>query len=141
MKKVTRQLIALILALCALASAAMPAWAASVDTPPEEPLAPEYVGISTLIYNCTVSSGTATCTTSVHLKNGYTAYTSMRLHKSVDKSNWSNVIIWMSYSTTLNKTKSVSSGYYYRTQVTVRVYDSNHNLVETVTKSSGAIYY
>ena len=65
----------------------------------------------------------------------------MRLQKSVDKSNWSNVIIWMSYSTTLNKTKSVSSGYYYRTQVTVRVYDSNHNLVETVTKSSGAIYY
>ena len=86
MKQVTRQLIALILALCALASAAMPAWAASVDTPPEEPLAPEYVGISTLIYNCTVSSGTATCTTSVHLKNGYTAYTSMRLQKSVDKS-------------------------------------------------------
>ena len=141
MKKATRQLIALILALCALAAAAMPACAASLDTPPEGPLAPEYVGLSLLRCNCTVSSGTATCTATVKLKNGYTAYTSMRLQKSNDKSNWSNVTIWMSYSTTLNKTKSVSSGYYYRTQVTVRVYDANNNLVETVTQNSGAVYY
>ena len=142
MKKTMRKLIALILAVCALVTTAMPAWATSLETPEDDPLVPEYVGISSLSCSCNVSSGTATCKGSVKLKSGYTCHLAMRLQRSNDKSSWSSRVIWMSQTaTSMTKTQSVTSGSSYRVQLVVSVYNSSGSLVETVTLNSNVVYY
>lgn len=140
MKKMVKRLTALMLAVLCLVAAIGPAYAATVEEPEDDPLAPEYVGISSLSSSISVSSGTATCRATVHVKSGYHVYVTMKLQESSDKSSWWTGVTWQTTGS-MTKTHSVSSGKYHRVQVTVKVYDSSNTLVETVTTNSPSTYY
>ncbi len=140
MKKIVKRLTALMLAVLCLVAAIGPAYAATVDVPADDPLVPEYTGISSLSCSISVSSGTATCRATALIRSGYHAYVTMKLQESSDKSSWWTAVTWQTTGS-MTKTHSVSSGKYHRVQVIVKVYNSDNTLVETVTINSSSTYY
>lgn len=102
---------------------------------------PNYVGTRSVRSFLDVSSGTATCTGVVSLKSGYTCSLLMKLESSTDGVTWSTYASWTTTGVDLLQSCSISSGRYYRTTVSARVYNSSGSYVETASGESGAIYY
>lgn len=142
MKKWVSRLVAFVFALACLITVTAPTYALFVDTPSIDPVEPAYVGILSTRCSISISStGTAKVTSSVQVDSGYTMSVTLKLQRSRDNSAWSTLGTWTGSTAQISKTKTVTSGYYYRSQVTVKVYNSSGTLVETVTKSSSSIYY
>lgn len=90
------------------------------------------------------SLGKATCSCTVNIKSGYTANLQINLCK-LDGNTWTPIKGWSANNASGNATYSnsyyVTSGESYRVSVTVSVYNSSGNFVETVTANSGTKKY
>ena len=112
----------------------------------EQTVEPRYTGISTftaaLILN---SSGTAQCSsTSTLSRSIYTQTLTMRLQRSVNQSVWTTLQSWSDtggFNISLNGSRSITHGYYYRLYCTANVYNSDGSLYGSNTKFSNTQYY
>ena len=112
----------------------------------EPTVQPRYTGLSYMTVGINISSsGGATCTGYSYTHAGYTASMTLKIQKSSNDSSWSTLKTWSDSSETRNlaieKVYYVLSGYYYRTQCIVKVYNSDGKLIETVTKNSPSKYF
>lgn len=85
------------------------------------------------------SSNKAVCTGSYYLYSKTKSVITMTLMKSTDKSSWTAVESWSQTNNVKNpagysktSTNTLSSSYYYCNFVQVQIYDSNNNVIETV---------
>ncbi len=132
--------LALVLVLCIMTG--IPAYA--TEDPADDPVDPtRYIGTIAAYAQISIdSSGNATCTCTYTLRSGYSSEVTMRLQQK--QSSWIPIHIWTkptSGSSPFSGTTSVTSGYYYRCSVIMRVYDSNGAYVETVRVNSSKMYY
>lgn len=132
--------LALVLVLCILSC--IPAYATEgLSDDPVDPT--RYIGTIAASAQISIdSSGNATCTCTYTLRPGYTSEVSMRLQQK--QSSWLSIVFWTKPTTgtsPFSGTTSVTSGYYYRCSVIMRVYDSNGAYVETVRVYSSKTYY
>lgn len=89
-----------------------------------------------------LSSGNASCFGRVSLKAGYDSEFTLTLQRCISGRSWSNVSSWTgSGSSTLTKSRFVTSGYDYRCKLTVKVYKSSGEYVTTYTEYSDTIHY
>lgn len=141
MKKCGKRILAVLLALCCFCASVVSA--SAIDADLDAPIAEaRYTGAVSVSSNISVStSGTATCTAVVQIRSGYTAKTTLKLQRSSNNSKWSTRKSWTGTDGVLTKTKSVAAGYYYRAQVSTKVYNSSGTLVDSITKSSSSVYY
>ena len=108
-------------------------------------VSPRYVNIMDFYVSVGVnSSGKAACYSFVETANtSYTIYLNMGLQRYED-GYWTTVKSWSGSGTgevTLDKSRYVTSGYYYRTGATATVYTSSGSFVEAVTVYSQSYYY
>lgn len=85
------------------------------------------------------NSNKAICSGSYYLYSNKKSVITMTLMKSTDKSSWTSVESWSQTNNVKNpagysktSTSTLSSSYYYCTYVQVQIYDSNDNVIETV---------
>lgn len=127
-------LLAMLMLLSNIAFAAMP--------PMVEPL---YDNADRVSASINISStGCATCAGTIVLHGGVKADVTLTLQKSTNGTSWSSVKPWTtsgSYSLSINEDYYVMSGYYYRTKLVAKIYDSNNNLLETIQENSPSRYY
>ena len=104
---------------------------------------PCYEGVSSVRVNFNISaSGKTTSTATVIVLPGYTADVYLDLQQN--DGEWENIMTWEDSGSGriyLNKSYYVESGYEYRAQVTVDIYDDDGSYVETVTVNSGSEWY
>ena len=104
---------------------------------------PCYEGASSVRATFNISaSGKTTSTATVIVLPGYTADVYLDLQQNDD--GWENIMTWEDSGSGriyLNKSYYVESGYEYRAQVTVDIYDDDGSYVETVTVNSGSEWY
>jgi hypothetical protein len=112
------------------------------------PIEPEYVGVSVLGTNLTVStSGTLSCTGYATIKSTYYGYATWTLQKSKQtNNNYQGIATWTDdgygYTTlSLNKTRQAVSGYKYRIEMNLKVYNSSGTKVDDITVYSPIVYY
>lgn len=109
-------------------------------TPGDDPS--PYLYTKSASASCNISGGTATCGVIVVGKTGVTKITAtLSLQQKVSGGSWTTVYTWPTktvYSSTLTYfgTRSVSSGYIYRTKATGRVYQGSVSEPYTVYSSS-----
>ncbi len=126
-------------------SMSMVAFAEEVEppvNPGDDPIPYQYATYAKAF--CSVSGGTATCRTKVTGSAGVTKIVATQTLQRKSGGSWSNLQTWSPdtvYGSTFNvsHTKSVSSGYYYRTKATVTVYKGAAS--ETFTVYSGTVNY
>lgn len=73
---------------------------------------------------------------------GYTAYVKVEVQQN--DGGWDTIKSWSNKGGThafIDQDYAVMSGYSYRLKITHKAYDSNDNLIETITKYSDIIYY
>ena len=107
-------------------------------------LQPYYEGITQVSTSIDISSTSlgadlAKCLGLVLLYKGYSADVTLSLQRSSDESNWDIIKSWSASGeeeVEIYKEYFVLSGYYYRLNIIVYVYDSNDELVEIVSKQS-----
>lgn len=108
-------------------------------------IAPYYEGLYRLATSLVISdTGLAQCIGKASLKSGYSADMTVTLQQSSNQSSWTGIKDWTasgSYAVSVNENYFVVSGYYYRLKITIKVYDNNSNLVETVPTYSATKYY
>jgi len=139
MKKTRSRLLSLLLAIILIASV-VPVQAASSDIAPYRY---DYVSSCSIFLNIS-SRGLATCTSNVVLRRNVDAEMTVTLYKSTDKRNWDYVTSWDtsgSSSLVLEKSYYVMSGYYYKAELNVDVYNSSGSFLENVTSNSSIQYY
>lgn len=139
MKRKILSLIALVLLMASML--VMPASAAE-ETPT---VSPRYVNILAFTASIDVSSsGKASCYSFVETANtSYTISLNMGLQRYED-GYWTTVKSWTGSGTgevTMDKSRYVTSGYYYRTGATATVRTSDGSFVEAVTIYSQNYYY
>ena len=105
-----------------------------------------YTYIDRIGAKCTISSGVATSSGTITPKNHMRTSVTTRLQKSSDGvSGWTTISTWYGSSTggtsVATGEKMLSSGYYYRTYVVGKVYDTSGSVVETATKTTTNHYY
>ena len=104
---------------------------------------PCYEGVSSVKVTFNISaSGKTTSTATVIVLPGYTADVYLDLQQN--DGEWENIMTWEDSGSGriyLNKSYYVESGYEYRAQVTVDIYDDDGSYVETVTVNSGSEWY
>ncbi len=139
-----RILIPLMLIVCLVGNGAF----AMAASPPDIEL--NYIGLvsarSLLLID---DSGLAYCDTDVILRSGYTADITMSLQQSSNLLSWSDYRSWKDNddgdidldTNYIEAHIFVLSGYYYRVHVTISVYDSSGQCVETVSKNSSVSAY
>ncbi len=130
----------ILMALCMLSTSAL---AAVADG---NKILPRYVGITQI--NATLSidkTDKATCESVVKLKNPtYRADVTMTLYRSSDGSKWTSIKSWSDSGkgrVTPSENYYVLSGYYYKVEVTAKVYNAASTLLETVSAASETIYH
>lgn len=139
MKRRTLSLIALVLLMTSML--VIPASAAE-ETPT---VSPRYVNILAFTASISVnSSGKASCYSFVETANtSHTIYLTIGVQRYVD-GYWTTIKSWNTSGTgevSLDKSRYVTSGYYYRTAATATVYTSSGSYVEAVTIYSQSYYY
>lgn len=134
----------LCLCMCLLLSFAVPV---SAQTPSEldYPVAPCYSYVSEIDLSLDISdSGLASFGTSVLLSNSNHSCTLKMVLQRENGSGWDNVKSW-NFSGGMDliaeKIWYVVPGYDYRIQSTVKVYNANERLIETITEESVVIFY
>lgn len=108
-------------------------------------VSPRYVNIIGITASIDVSSsGKASCYSFVETANtSYTIHLELTLQRYKD-GYWTNVKTWSGDGTgelTMDKSRYVTSGYYYRTAATATVRTSSGSYVEGVTIYSQSYYY
>lgn len=126
-----------------LLGATLPAQA--IDAPPSEvsSVQPRKTGVRQLDCVLDISSiGNAQCVCRVSMADGYDSDFTLTLQRSTNGRTWSKVINWTgSGSGTLAETRFVTSGFDYRCELTVKVYNSSGKQVATYTEYSDTITY
>lgn len=136
-----RRVFATLLTLIMLCNVLLVPVAASEQTSVQ----PRYLDIYSFIIDLDISSGgTATCETSVKTTT-QTNTIDLTMHlERYTGTRWVIEKTWTgSYGPNADMTKyrAVPSGYYYRVSVSATVFDKNENVVETVGRYSGEVYY
>ncbi len=139
MKQKAISLIALVLLLSSMLI--MPVSAAEEVTA----VSPRYVNIMDFYVSVGVnSSGKASCYSFVETANtSYTIYLNITLQRYED-GYWTPVKTWSGSGTgevTMDKSRYVTSGYYYRTAASATVYTSGGSFVESQNIYSQSYYY
>lgn len=138
--KTTIRLLFLIVALTLLITSA------SAAAQPDETIQPRYTSVVQFGRGLTINSaGRADCTSFVLLDSPTdSAVLIMSLRRSEDGVTWSSEKTW---STSGNATAALSesiyvlSGYYYKVNVSVTVYNEGGHYIETATGSSEIVNY
>lgn len=148
MRNKNKRLASILLAAMICVSALfIPCYAADFDTPIEEEEVEEFIDLSNLYGSISISSsGCATCAGyAISAVRSDTVYLYLTIQRSSDGSRWSNYANLGSTSGSpsagLTKYYYVAPGYYYRTLVTVYVYNSNGTYIEGTDAASGSQYY
>ena len=117
---------------------------AEVTTPMDSEIELRYANMRGITAKLTVSADTADCYAEVEGQTEDASYQlSFSLQRSTDKLHWSSIKSWSATESgagfySLDKSYSVSSGYYYRTTLTVKVVKGSHT-VETETVHSSVV--
>lgn len=144
MKKAKRKWVCngliILMALCMLSTSALAA-VADGNT-----ILPRYVGITEINATLTIDrTDKATCESDVALKNPtYRADVTMTLYRSSDGNKWTSIKSWSGSGKSqikLSQNYYVLSGYYYKVEVTAKVYNAASTLLETVSAASETIYH
>lgn len=118
---------------------------ASAASSSENVISPRYTGLTTFTAGLTISSGEAWCRATSTLSNAsYTQTLTMRLQRSVNQSVWTTVQSWTDtggYTATVDGTRSITHGYYYRLYCTANVYTSSGSWYGSNTKITDSQYY
>lgn len=88
------------------------------------------------------STGVLKCMGATDVQGGYTAYVSVALQQK--GSSWTSIKTWShkgGITAVVDENYAVAKGYSYRLKLTHKAYDSNGNLIETITKYSEVINY
>lgn len=142
MKKILRKLVCF--SLCFFLLFTVPVFA-QTPADSEYPVAPCYSYVTEFDLTLEIlPSGKASCGTSVFLSNSnHSCKLEMVLQRD-DGSGWDDVKTW-TYSgeqdLIAEQAWYVASGYDYRIQSTLRVYNANDRLIETITEESAVAYY
>lgn len=106
-------------------------------------ISPNYIVINATENDFVLKSlGYFECYGATDVPSGYTAYVKVELQQN--DGGWSTIKTWSDkdyISAFVDENYAVMSGYSYRLKLTHKAYDSNDNLIETVTKYSEVIYY
>ena len=134
--------IALILALMPLR---LPVIAEQGDPGPE--VHPEYIYMTSIIADLSISSGTASCYGSCYGNSGSTTISvTVKLQRSSDGNTWTTKKTWTasgqgSSIVHTGGTYSVPSGYKYRAYVKATVKDANGHVLESGIRTYETDYY
>lgn len=140
MKKRCRSMIAALIVLCTfMTTLSMSVAAEGVSVQPRlTAVVDMQAGLSM------TSGGRADCTGRVEFENGYSGNLTVKLQRSTNQVIWTDVKTWTasgSDTVGLDKSYYVSSGYYYRVEVTVDAYNAAGVFIETVSAYSSKIKY
>lgn len=107
-------------------------------------ITPYYLAIHSIFVNISNSGRTVYASADCNFLSGYTTKMTVNLQKSSNGSSWLKTLGFGTASSSdgevsLNDSATVSSGYYYRVQATITVYDGN-TVIESVTKYSSSVY-
>lgn len=117
-------------------SAALPSTSGSIVSPAN------IVITATDYYFGLKSGGIFECFGATDVPMGYSAYVKVELQQK--DGSWSTIKSWSDKDTFhafIDQDYAVASGYSYRLKLTHKAYDSNDNLIETLTDYSDVIYY
>lgn len=117
-------------------SAALPSTGGSIVLPAN------IVIIATDYYFNLKSGGIFECFGATTVQGGYTAYVKVELQQK--DGSWGTIKTWSNEGGThafVDRDYAVMSGYSYRLKYTHKAYDSNGNLIETLTEYSEVIVY
>ena len=114
------------------------------DVPPVELL--EYTYTEQIAATLTISGNRATASGMIIPHNSQRTSVTVYLQRSTTgTSGWTSIGSWSGSSSggtsEASGSKTISKGYYYRTYVVGKVYDSAGNVIETVTKTSSKKHY
>lgn len=143
MRTYFRSAISLLVVFCVMFVSIPIAKAAVVEPLPVEPM---YTGISGIKPSLTISSsGYASCVDTVKLRVGYSADVTWELQRSSKTANtWTTQMTWKDSGSgvlSLSKHQFVTSGYKYRLQASVDVYNSDGARVESSVVCSNIVIY
>lgn len=99
-----------------------------------------YLSDATCTLSFNTSTGAATCTARAATIENLEIQMECKLQR-YNNNKWNNAKTWNVSGmecATLNKTWTVPGGYDYRLYVTIKVYDSNGNCIETATRQDTA---
>ena len=150
-----KKIISSILALCVVGSISVSTYA--YDTYVSEPICmysdegimPLFDNVNYVTSGISINSNNkAVCTGAYMLYSKKKSVITMTLMKSTDGvSNWTTVESWSQTNSVQNptgmsrtSTNKLSSSYYYCTYVQVQIYDSNDNVIETVSCFSNSCH-
>lgn len=107
-------------------------------------ITPYYVAINSIFMDISNSGNTVYAWADCNFLSGYTAKMTVNLQKSSNGSSWQKTLGFGTVSgskgsVSVDDSATVSSGYYYRIQATITVYDGN-TVIESVTKYSSSVY-
>ena len=130
------------IAMClSLQLGALPASAALPST--GDIVSPNNIIINATEYDFVLKSlGVLECYGATDVPSGYIAYVKVELQQK--DGSWSTIKTWSDrYEcfAIVDENYAVASGYSYRLKLTYKAYDSNDNLIETLTDYSDIIYY
>jgi hypothetical protein len=130
------------IAMClSLQLGALPASAALPST--GDIVSPKNIVINATEYDFVLKSfGVLECYGSTDVPMGYVAYVKVELQQN--DGGWDTIKTWSNKGGTnafIDRDYAVMSGYSYRLKLTYKAYDSNDNLIETITDYSEVIYY
>jgi len=105
---------------------------------------PYYVAINSIFVDISNSGNTVYASADCNFLPGYTAKMTVNLQKSSNGSSWLKTLGFgtangSNGSVDLNDSATVASGYYYRVQAIVTVYDGS-KVVDSATKYSSSVY-
>ena len=141
-----RRILAVLSLVLILASVlVLPAGAAEAVAEETPTVSPRYVNIIGITASIGVnSSGKASCYSFVETANtSYTIYLVLGLQRYED-GYWTTIKEWSGSGTgevSMDKSRYVTSGYYYRTAASATVYTSGGSYVESTTLYSQSTYY
>lgn len=139
MRKQTIRCIIVFLILIITTNSGLVVFAAQPDT-----IEPMYTGLMRVKPDISISSsGTITCTDTVTLKGGYSADVVWELQSSTSYA-FTGTSTWTNSGTSvlsLNATRQAIRGYNYRLKTSIKVYNSNSQLVDNEVVYSKIVSY
>lgn len=102
---------------------------------------PYYVGVTKTTCALDIVSGKAVCEAIVILRSNYSVSLTLKLQQSTNGTSWTTLKTWTTNASQIQKSYYVSSGYYYRTTLNVKAYNSKGTLVDNFTVASKAKSY
>lgn len=143
MKKTFKKLLCLV--ICFLLCLTTPVCALSSDEATNQLISPRYSYVAEFNLGLDIStSGKAHCFSSITLNNSLHSCTVKMVLQRNDGSGWEDVKNWSSsggQNVIVEKDWYVLSGYDYRVESTLKVYNANDRLIETLTEVSPVSSY